>query len=78
MKKLITIATAVAWMAAPACAGTNDANQAASPPPMQQNTSSAPRDAPKDSNADKRDDVSKGLSRNSEDCNKGCIGTNGQ
>ena len=76
MKKLITLAIAAAWLAVPAFAGTNDASQTMNPPRVEQNTSSAPQDAHPGSNADKRDDVKKGLGRNPDDCNKGCIGGN--
>jgi hypothetical protein len=72
MKKAIIFAIAAACLGAPAFAGTNDAN----PTRVEQNTSSPLPAAQPGSNADKRDDVKKGLGRNPDDCNKGCIGGN--
>jgi hypothetical protein len=77
MKKLITLTIAAACLAAPAFAGTNDANQTTKLPRVEKNTGSAPQNAVRPATvADKNDDTRKGLSLNTEDCNKGCIGGN--
>jgi hypothetical protein len=76
MKKPIIFAIVAACLAAPALAGTNDANQTTDSPGTQQNARSVPEDAQPGSIADRRDDAKKGLSRDPEDCNKGCIGGN--
>jgi hypothetical protein len=77
MKKAIIVTFATAWLAAPAIAGATDAGGTAAQPGVQQNGASAARDAQRPgSAADKQDDKNKGLSRNSEDCNKGCVGGN--
>lgn len=76
MKKLISFALAAAWLAAPVYAG-NDASQTTNSPSVEQKTDSMSQRAPAPgSAADKKDDVKKGLGRNPEDCNKGCIGGN--
>jgi Ni/Co efflux regulator RcnB len=77
MKKAIIITLATAWLVAPAIAGATDAKDTTAQPSVQQNDASAAQDAQRrGSAADKQDDKNKGLSRNSEDCNKGCIGGN--
>ena len=77
MKKAIILTLATAWPVAPAIAGTTDAKDTAAELSVQQNGASAPKDAKTPgSAADKQDDKNKGLSRNSEDCNKACIGGN--
>jgi hypothetical protein len=76
MKKVIIVTLATALLAAPAMAGlaTQDAPAR---PSVQQNSAASPKDATTPgSPADKQDDKNKGLSRNSEDCNKGCVGGN--
>jgi hypothetical protein len=77
MKKAIILTLAAAWLVAPAIAGATDAKDTSAQPNVQQNGASAPKDAKTPgSAADKQDDKNKGLSRDSEDCNKGCIGGN--
>jgi hypothetical protein len=74
MKKAIGLALATALLAAPAIAGTSEGKDTAAKQASQQNAASqTPQPG---SPSDKRDDAKKGLSRNPEDCNKGCIGGN--
>jgi hypothetical protein len=75
MKKLLTLMVATAWLAVPAIAGTIGTKGTAITPSAEQQTKPAPQEAPRPgSPADQRDDIIKGLGRNPEDCNKGCIG----
>lgn len=77
MKKAIIVTLATAWLVAPALAGATDAKDTSAQPGVQQNGASAAQAGQRPgSAADKQDDKNKGLSRNSEDCNKGCIGGN--
>jgi hypothetical protein len=77
MKKTIILTLAIAWLVAPAIAGSSDTKDTTAAPTVQQNGASASQDAKAPgSAADKQDDKNKGLSRNSDDCNKGCIGGN--
>ena len=77
MKKLIALTVAAACLTAPAIAGTSDANETTNPPKVEQRTTAIPQaDQRPGSDADKRDDTKKGLGRNPEDCNKGCVGGN--
>jgi hypothetical protein len=76
MWKAIILTAATAWLAAPAIAGTSDATDMSAQPNVQSRTAAAPKDARTPGAANKRDDVKKGLGRNPEDCNKGCVGGN--
>jgi hypothetical protein len=79
MRKAIILTVATAWLAAPAIAGTNDATGMTAKPNVQSRTAAAPQEAQRAGHAaNKRDDIKKGLGRNPEDCNKGCIGANPQ
>jgi hypothetical protein len=77
MRKAIILTLATAWLAAPAIAGTNDAADMNAQPNVQSRTA-APQDAQRAGDTNRRDDIKKGLGRNPEDCNKGCIGGNPQ
>jgi hypothetical protein len=76
MRKAIILIVATAWLAAPAIAGTNDTTDMTARPNVQSRTTAAAQDAQRSARANKRDDIKKGLGRNPEDCNKGCIGGN--
>jgi hypothetical protein len=78
MKKVILITFAIAWLVAPAMAAQNTTEDRTAVPTQQNGTSTSQAAPAPGSAAAKQDDKQKGLSRNSEDCNKGCIGTNGQ
>ena len=76
MNKLFTLIVATAFLAVPAIAGTSDTKETTDAPSAEQRTTPAPQDAQRPgSSAAQRDDKSKGLGRNPEDCNKGCIGS---
>ena len=78
MKKAFLVTLAIAWLVAPAMAAQSTTEDRTGSP-TQQNGASTSQAAPAPgSAAAKQDDKQKGLSRNSEDCNTGCIGTNGQ
>jgi hypothetical protein len=78
MKKAFLLTLIIACLVAPAMAAQNTTEDR-SASPTQQNGASASQASPAPgSAAAKQDDKQKGLSRDSEDCNKGCIGTNGQ
>jgi hypothetical protein len=75
MKKTIILTLTFVWLVAPALAGSSGAKDTTVSPAAHQNGASAAQDAKAPgSAADKQDDKNKGLSRNSDDCNKGCIG----
>jgi hypothetical protein len=78
MKKAILLTLATAWLVAPAMAAQNTTKDMTTSPPQQNGASTSQAAPAPGSAAAKQDDKQKGLSRNSEDCNKGCIGTNGQ
>ncbi len=75
MRRLITIAIGTAWLVAPAIDGTSDARDTSDQPqcPAENRRASG---CPSGMAANKREDEMKGLSRNLEDCNKGCTGGN--
>jgi hypothetical protein len=77
MKKTIIFTLVTSWLVAPAIAGSSDTKDTGSSAAVQHNGASASQNAKTlGSAADKQDDKNKGLSRNSDDCNKGCIGGN--
>jgi hypothetical protein len=76
MRNAIILALATAWLAAPAIAETSGSKDTSTPPSVQRNGASASQTPQPRSPADKRDDAKKGLSRNPDDCNKGCLGGN--
>jgi hypothetical protein len=72
--KLIAAVVTTAFLALPACAGPNDTKGTPKAPSIGQKKTPALQDAPRPgSSAEQRDDIIKGLSRNPEDCNQGCI-----
>jgi hypothetical protein len=74
MNKLLILMVATAWLAVPAIAGASRTKATAITPSGQQTTTPTPQEAPRPgSPADQGDDIIKGLGRDPEDCNKGCI-----
>ena len=75
MRKAVLVVLATAWLTAPAIARNSDGKDMTAKPADQTGASASQTPQP-GSPADKRDDAKKGLSRNPEDCNNGCVGGN--
>ena len=70
MKKAILLTLATAWLVAPAMAAQNTAEDRTASPIQQKGASTSQAAPAPGSAAAKQDDKQKGLSCNSEDCNK--------